>query len=441
MSDLETIRPGRIVFLAAVLVASLAAVACGGSEPAAAPTPAFEQAPAPAPSEAARESDSGPGKIAFVSQRDGNPEIYVMNADGASQTRLTTAPGQDSWPAWSPDGSRIAFSSERDGNPEIYVMDADGANQTRVTNNTDPDVEPAWSPDGARIAYVSTVGEGNTEIYVMDSDGSNQIRLTFNLVREESPAWSPDGAKIVFLSTRQGHQEMFLMNADGSNQVPLMDLEPTGIFRRHLAPAWSPDGARIAYNYRIGESHEIYAVSPDGTGEVPLTTDGGGWPAWSPSGAKIAFMSPSDRNLDIYIMDADGTDRTRLTDDPARDGMPDWAPGSVAEAPVAVQVQQPRAAATQPRAPASGASQAVATLELVATALTEPAESPLAGVHVHGNYAFVGSQSIAYPPFESAKTGIRIVDISDPANPTVVGRIPLRSLEQFSSASGDSAPH
>ena len=113
-------------------------------------------------------------------------------------------------------------------------MNADGSNQTRITNNTDPDIEPAWSPDGARIAYVSTVGEGNTEIYLMDSDGSNQVRLTFNLVREESPTWSPDGTQIAFLSTRQGQQEMFLMNSDGSDQVPLTDLQPTGIFRRHL---------------------------------------------------------------------------------------------------------------------------------------------------------------------------------------------------------------
>ena len=405
-----------------------------------APTDTTEPTPSTRQSQVAttdsRVAETGPGKIAFTSQRDENPEIYVMNGDGTNLTRLTNNPEQDSWPAWSPDGTRIAFASGRDRNLEIYVMSADGTNLTRLTNNSDSDVEPAWSPGGTKIAYVSTVGEGNSEIYVMDSDGSNPVRLTFNLVREESPTWSPDGTKIAFLSTRQGHQEMFLMNADGSNQVPLMDLQPTGIFRRHSAPAWSPDGSTIAFDYRTDERHEIYVVSPDGTGEARLTkgNGGGGAPAWSPDGSKIVFMSLGDGNLDIYVVNSDGTSPTRLTYDAARDGLPDWAPGTVPVALFTAAIPAPTVRAQATPAPSNSAATPGTLahgIELVGTALNELAESPTAGVHVYGHYVFVGSQNIGYEaPFP--ETGIRIVDVSDPANPIPMGRIPLRSLEKFS---------
>ena len=112
------------------------------------PTPT----PAPTPIATATPSPTAPpvapaiGKIAFVSNRDGNREIYVMNADGSGQTRLTNNPTFDFPPAWSPDGSRIAFGSDRDGNVDIYVMNADGSGLIRLTDNPARDSRPAWSP-------------------------------------------------------------------------------------------------------------------------------------------------------------------------------------------------------------------------------------------------------------------------------------------------------
>ncbi len=84
------------------------------------------------------------GRIAFSSDRDGNDEIYVMDADGGNEQRLTENRHHDWYPSWSPDGERIAFMSERDGNYEIYVMDADGGNQKNLTNNPHRDDGPAW---------------------------------------------------------------------------------------------------------------------------------------------------------------------------------------------------------------------------------------------------------------------------------------------------------
>ena len=89
----------------------------------------------------------GGGKIAFVSYRDGGyGEIYVMNADGSNQTRITNNSAWDADPCFSPDGTKIAFGSIRDGNDEIYVMNADGSNQTRITNNPTGDRSPSWGP-------------------------------------------------------------------------------------------------------------------------------------------------------------------------------------------------------------------------------------------------------------------------------------------------------
>ena len=86
-----------------------------------------------------------PGPVAFVSERDGNDEIYVMDADGSNPVRLTNNAALDLSPVWSPDGSKVAFVSDRNGNPEIYVMDADGSNPVRLTNDAAQDVNPVWS--------------------------------------------------------------------------------------------------------------------------------------------------------------------------------------------------------------------------------------------------------------------------------------------------------
>ena len=124
------------------------------------------------------------GQIAFSNLRNGtefNHEIYVMNADGSNQTRLTNNTEIiDFSPSWSPDGTKIAFDTTRHGHPEIYVMNAaDGSNPTRLTNNTRAsDSNPSWSPDGTKIAFNSD-RDGNSEIYVMNAaDGSNPTRLT-----------------------------------------------------------------------------------------------------------------------------------------------------------------------------------------------------------------------------------------------------------------------
>ncbi|MBI4334357.1 MAG: PD40 domain-containing protein [Chloroflexi bacterium] len=126
-------------------------------------------------------------KVAFASDRSGNMEIWVMNADGGSPVQLTNSQGADYKPAWSPDGSKIAFVSERDGNPEIYLMPASGGNVTRLTNNSVMDSDPAWSRDGQRILFSSDRG-GGMEIYsTAPAMGAVATRLTTSLGSNAQP--------------------------------------------------------------------------------------------------------------------------------------------------------------------------------------------------------------------------------------------------------------
>ena len=261
------------------------------------------------------------GKIAFASDRDGNEEIYAMNANGTGQTRLTNNPATDDEPAFSPDGSKIAFHSTRDGNLEVYVMNANGTGQTRLTNNSSPDAHPSWSPDGSKIAFRSD-RDGNLEIYVMNSDGSNQTRLTNNPALDFYPAWSPDGSKIAFETDRDGNREIYTMNPDGSGQTNITN---DGVGNDSL-PAWSPDGSKLAFETdRDGDIH-IYTINPNGTGLAQLTSTLGSdhAPAFSPDNSKIAFASERDGNSEIYLMNANGTGQTRLTNNTASDTRPSY---------------------------------------------------------------------------------------------------------------------
>ena len=298
-------------------------------------------------------------QIAFVSDRDRNDEIYVMDDDGKNQRNLTNHPSDDYAPSWSPDGTRIAFMSDRDGHVpkgdvlptfEIYLMDADGGNQQNLTNDPNSDLSPSWSPDGKRIAFVSyrdgkvhaIHGWPTSEIYVMDADGGNPQNLTNNSDDDFHPAWSPDGKRIAFTSYKDGHfigefeitSEIYLMDADGGNQQKLTENR-----KNDFSPSWSPDGKRIVFESdRKGDfiNFEIYVMDADGGNQQRLTENRvDDWsPSWSSDGKRIAFSSDGDnKQADIYVMDADGGNQQKITNHPRDDGSPAWFVPAFAVAP------------------------------------------------------------------------------------------------------------
>ena len=283
-------------------------------------------------------------RIFFSSNRDGDWDIYSMDANGDNVVQLTNHPASDHQPAASPDGRRIAFTSERGDTPDLYVMDSDGNNVIGLAHEGFSKFGPTWSPDGTRIAFCSLRDVvGNFEIYAMDADGNNLTRLDKHEFHDILPSWSPDGSKIAFVSYRDGGVgdplHIFVMNADGTGR---RNLTADTQLRKNSDPSWSPDGRRIAFDsYRhfvpARSRNDIFVITADGEELVQLT-DGPGTsssPVYSPDGTKIAYVSGRTGNSNIFLMDADGRNAVNLTRTPPGidNRSPSWPRGGLAVNP------------------------------------------------------------------------------------------------------------
>lgn len=240
-------------------------------------------------------------RIAFNTDGD----VWVMNANGTNQTRLTNHPFADQRPAWSPNGTRIAFASFRDGQNEIYVMDAadsnndgTGDNLSRLTNNPASDTKPDFSPNGTRIAFHSDRHEGNggVEIYTMDAadadlngEGDDLKRLTTSPGNDAFASYSPTGVRIAFASPRNsvaGEQEIHVMDAADTNNDGEGDNLSRLVAGFGRNPSWSPDGTSIAFLGSLTDS-DIFTVGAGGGGTPTNLTNTAdpvfeAWPSWGP---------------------------------------------------------------------------------------------------------------------------------------------------------------
>lgn len=308
-------------------------------------------------------------KIAFVTTRTGNQEIYTMNEDGSGPVDVTNSAAHDNAPQWSPDGKWLAFLSDRSGTYQLYVAGPTGANPTKVSGCTGDAEEFGWGPgsdvlvvscavstaeddiylvnrSGGSLNLTSQVGahnrdprisssnqiafssdrDGDDEIFTMDEVGGNVKQLTANAKTDTLPVWSPDGSKIGFISDRAATAtELYTMNADGTAQALIRAQLVRGI-------AWSPDGSHIALaELDSGTTWNAYALDTNGANPVNLSSMPTGYvaqgPAWSPDSGQVAFEAdgPMITAFHVFKANANGSGFTDLTK-PDDGSLPSWQP-------------------------------------------------------------------------------------------------------------------
>ncbi len=259
-------------------------------------------------------------KIVFVSDRDGNDELYMMDYDGHNQTRLTFNKIRDYMPSWSPDGKKIAcLSYSGVGVAGLYLLDLEEGKKipvsTRGTN-----FSPDFSPDGKKLAFCSTM-DGNSEIYVCSADGKNIKRLTYNEAIDTAPSWSPTSRELAFISDRGGSPQVYIMDAEGAN---VRRVSFGGTY--HDSPAWSPTGDRIVYVSRVENIFDLYVLNLRTNQIIKLTESNARneSPSWSSNGRHIVFSSSLPGESQLYTIDYDGANLRRLTFQ-GRNKLPDWS--------------------------------------------------------------------------------------------------------------------
>jgi len=304
------VRPGFKHILAACLVIGCAAAGCGGG--AEQFTPGVGTA----------------GQMAFVSQQGSVNHIFLMNINasgaGAHPARLTHETEAENYPSWSPDGSRLVYQRAFNGSA-IYLINADGSAEQRLSPTPGLDVTPSWSPDGTQIVYARLLAAPQpnmppmTDIRIMKADGTGDHAVLANTVFSVEPRWSAKN-QLVFMSLMNGSGlEIYVMNADGSNLQQLT----SGAYNNG-DPVWSPDGTRITFgsDREGGNKLNIFEMNADGSQQQQLThfdaPDEAGDTNWSSDGTKIAFeydisgMKQSNPNAfaEVWIMNPDGSSET-----------------------------------------------------------------------------------------------------------------------------------
>ena len=278
-------------------------------------------------------------RIAFESGPDGSLSIFTIGIDGDHLTRLTDGAYNDEGPVWSPDGRRIAFYSnrhaERESRPvslQVYVMNADGSDQRRLTDESSAlDYAVTWSPDGTRLAFQSRpeIDPGVHSLYVIRLDGSGRTRVTDGRFDDRSPAWSPDGSSILFVRSQplyaffRNQTPAERMAARASAELAVLSLADGSVAQitddrvRELDPSWSRTGDAVFYlrgdgpdrafvRHRLGGAPEVLVEHGRSVSHArfPRTRV-------SPDGRTLAYARTVDGVYGIYLYDL-GTRQERL---------------------------------------------------------------------------------------------------------------------------------
>jgi Tol biopolymer transport system component len=257
------------------------------------------------------------GKIVFTSTRDGNPEIYVMSADGSNVVRLTNNRAYDDQPATSPDGSLVVFVSNRDGNHELYTVGVGGKNLRRLTDTPYSEIDPSFSPDGKWVVYTA-MAQGDKDIWRLNVETGEIETLVTGEGDQFMARVAADGA-LVYVEDGGDNEVVLLKDRVKEN----LSVAP-GI---DTMPSFSPDGNTVYFITNRGGDYDVMAVDRDGSDLRELITleSTEGRAAPSPDGAYLAVASDKDGDLDIYIFSSNGELLEQLTPNGEEDYEPFWS--------------------------------------------------------------------------------------------------------------------
>jgi TolB protein len=222
------------------------------------------------------------GVIVLALYEAGYSHLFAYQAGESPYTRLTSGPWNDIQPAVSPDGRYIAFVSNRSGPWDIYLLDFESGEVYRLTETQHFESGPTWSPDGNLIAYESYAQD--SEIFIQSVfDDQTLINLTEHPAADYQPTWSPLGRQMAFVSNRSGDAEVWLADFDKYGPDRFSNLSQSPNIQESY-PSWSPDGNSLAWSGSDSSNHSVFTWD---TSAGPRYLGSGDWPVWSPDSSTI----------------------------------------------------------------------------------------------------------------------------------------------------------
>lgn len=287
----------------------------------------------PAATATAIVSEEG-GRIAFTRSDDsGFRSLWVVNADGTNEQRVTDSVNVEGSIAWMPDGSNVILQVGVEGVSRVVRIEIGRDNKLSSSAQLTADVEgdsvlPSTSPDGTKVAYQYKPPGGAYQIYVMNVDGTNKHMVSDGNGNAGLPVWSPDNKTVAYLSGEQqttgSVKEVWVADVDNGTPRKITNL---GVGLTY--PAWSPDGKSIAFVEIVSE-REYKLHLTDANGNNQKTLDEGliiRWPIFSPDGKAIVYYTISAVGNDIIVYDLESGRTNSVTKNQGDNYQPIWSPG------------------------------------------------------------------------------------------------------------------
>ncbi len=251
------------------------------------------------------------------------PLLMLYDVESEQTELLVSGIDQDQPPVWSPEADRVAYVSDVDGSPDIYMVDIATGGQTRLMFSDEREQVGDWSPDGQWLVFTR---DGHDGLLLRNPTGVNLIELTDG--PDSNPVWSPKGDRIAFLRDMGEGRDLFVLRPTKSDDWA-EDTDEEAVAHSEYdetSPSWSADGRRLAFVVRYDDQSEIFTVRVDGEDIQQLTynTADDLMPDWSSEGDMIVFASYAYGNSEILYMKGDGDEQTRLTTSESMDFQPTW---------------------------------------------------------------------------------------------------------------------